>query len=275
MRSQDTIDSQNSDFWNELCGTNKAKQLKVIDRSPESLARFDDWYMSYYWYLYDWIPFREFKGKRVLEVGLGYGTVLQKIVEAGADYKGLDIAYGPVEMGNFRIDQVNGLGHCLEGSILKAPFEDESFDYCVSIGCLHHTGNIDKAISELSRVLHQGGTAIIMVYYSYSFRRWHEMWHATINQFVAEKLKLGRRRDVTEFERQRYDYDSSGRIAPETDFVSRAQLSKIAKRHGFKKIKQGLELLGEGKLTQKYGRERVLKLLAPIGGRHIYARLTK
>ena len=36
------------------------------------------------------------KDKRALEIGLGYGSLSQKMAEAGAGYTGLDIAAGPV-----------------------------------------------------------------------------------------------------------------------------------------------------------------------------------
>ena len=41
------------------------------------------------------------RGKKVLEVGLGYGSVAQRIAENGAVYTGLDIAEGPVEMADY------------------------------------------------------------------------------------------------------------------------------------------------------------------------------
>ncbi|GMQ83166.1 MAG: hypothetical protein BMS9Abin05_2653 [Rhodothermia bacterium] len=273
--NQPSIDQANAEFWDELCGTNKAKQLGVTDNSPESITKFDNWYMDYYRYLNEWIPFEDLVGKMVLEVGLGYGTVLQRMLEAGVDYRGLDIALGPVAMGNYRIGLVGGNGECVHGSVLEAPFKDGLFDYVISIGCLHHTGNFRKALSELYRVLRPGGSAIIMVYYAYSFRRWSEMTNATINQFLSEKLRIGKRRNVTKRERQRYDYDSEGQVAPETEFLSRAEVKRVARSLGFKSVKQGLELMGEGLLTRIIGRKSTLKIFSPIGGRHIYARLTK
>src|SRR5690606_21421713 len=90
--SQIEIDRLNREFWNELCGTQLATSLGITDHSPESLARFDDWYLGLYPYLYRHLPFAEMTGQNVLEIGLGYGTVAQKIAAAGAHYHGLDIA---------------------------------------------------------------------------------------------------------------------------------------------------------------------------------------
>ena len=124
-------------------------------------------------------------------------------------------------------------------------------------------------------MLKPGGTATIMVYYVYSFRRWSEMREATVKQFVTEKFGFGTKSRATGYERQRYDYDSKGNVAPETDFLSRADIKRLALKLGFSSVMQGLELMGEGRLTRMMGRDNVLKVLATIGGRHIYARLTK
>jgi 2-polyprenyl-3-methyl-5-hydroxy-6-metoxy-1,4-benzoquinol methylase len=58
----------------------------------------------------------------VLEVGLGYGTVSQRIAESGARYRGLDIAGGPISMVNDRLRQANLPDFAQQGSILAAPF---------------------------------------------------------------------------------------------------------------------------------------------------------
>lgn len=144
--SQAEITSKNSDFWNELCGTTLARYLGITDSSKESLAKFDNWYFDFYPYLFDHIPFDSLKGKDVLEVGLGYGTVSQRLAESGANYIGLDVAAGPVDMVNHRLDQKGLSGEARQGSILEPPFATDSFDAIVAIGCLHHTGNLKLAI---------------------------------------------------------------------------------------------------------------------------------
>ena len=142
MTQQREIDNGNATFWNELCGTQLAKSLGVVDASPTSLKRFDDWYLAFYPYLASHIPFAAMTGRDVLEIGLGYGTVSQKIAESGARYCGLDIARGPVDMVNHRLRQAGLPGEARQGSVLAAPLPDARFDHIVTIGCLHHTGNI-------------------------------------------------------------------------------------------------------------------------------------
>lgn len=272
--NQSVIDRANSAFWNELCGTNRAKTLGIIDRSPESLRRFDEWYLGYYWYLERHIPYRSLRGKDVLEAGLGYGTVLQKLVAAGARYTGIDIAEGPVEMGSYRMALLGRTPACSVGNILDTGFGDNSFDCVVTIGCLHHTGDLTRALREIHRILRPGGQAIFMIYYAYSFRRWHEFPRQTLRSLIGEYA--GRASPaVTEEERRQYDADSRGNVAPETVFTSRRRLRRVCEAIGYRSLLMRLELMGEGRLTRWLGRDVVLKYLAPVGGRHIYATAVK
>ncbi|MCX6130801.1 MAG: hypothetical protein NTX25_17295, partial [Proteobacteria bacterium] len=73
--SEDSIGSINAKFWNELCGTNLALRLGITDDSSRSLQIFDDWFFSFYPYLKPFLD-RVLVGKqKILEVGLGYGSV--------------------------------------------------------------------------------------------------------------------------------------------------------------------------------------------------------
>ena len=91
----------------------------------------------------------------------------------GADYHGLDIAAGPVEMARHRLASVPGARpeQVQQGSVLELPVPDASFDLVASIGCLHHTGDLFGAIQEVRRVLRPGGRLVLMVYNRRSLRR--------------------------------------------------------------------------------------------------------
>ena len=78
---QAAIDKMNSEFWNELCGTGLAKHLGITDHSPESLQRFDEGYFGMYPYLLPIIKPERAASKDVLEIGLGYGSLGQKLAE--------------------------------------------------------------------------------------------------------------------------------------------------------------------------------------------------
>lgn len=219
--SQDQVSDKNAEFWNELCGSQLAAYLGITDSSLESLKKFDDWYFDFYPYLFDHIPFGNMKNKDVLEIGLGYGTVSQRLAESGANYTGLDIALGPVSMVNHRLEQNNLSGQAVQGSILEPVFENESFDYIVAIGCLHHTGDLKLAIEQCHKLLRPGGVLIFMVYYAYSYRRFRMAPKATLLSLIGELM--GQRSVVqakAERERAAYDAGSKGGGAPHTDWIS-------------------------------------------------------
>ena len=241
---QDIIDATNANFWNELCGTQLAKSLGVTDTAPSSLKRFDDWYLAFYPYLERHIPFGAIAGKDVLEVGLGYGTVAQKLAQAGARYRGLDIAQGPVDMTNLRMRQNDLNGAARRGSVLAAPFEDASFDVVVAIGCLHHTGDLRRAIDECRRMLRRGGQLIFMVYSAFSYRRWRQEPQTTIDYLVRE---LAGHRGVVgarnSSERAQYDTNAAGEAAPQTDWISVRSLRWLCRDFAsFSATRENIEL---------------------------------
>jgi SAM-dependent methyltransferase len=215
--TQTDVDARNASFWDELCGTTLAKQLGVTDDSPESLARFDRYYLGLYPYLEGYLPQPRGDGERLLEIGLGYGTVSQILASRGFDYNGLDIAAGPVEMVRHRLRLLGVEGaeeRVRAGSVLETPHPDESFDHVVAIGCLHHTGDLAGAVAEVHRILRPGGRALAMVYNKNSFRR--------VKMALASgpKRLLARSADDDEEMRGAYDRNSGGEAAPATEYTS-------------------------------------------------------
>lgn len=272
---QATIDARNSSFWDELCGTALAKSLGITDSSRASLEKFDTWYMKFYPYLDKHIPFAEMAGRRVLEVGLGYGTISQRLAEAGAIYTGLDIAAGPVAMVNHRLAQAGLPGKAVQGSVLQCPFPDASFDWVVAIGCLHHTGNLQRALDEARRVLRHGGKAMVMVYYAYSYRRWHFQTRETMRHLLCDKLGI-KLVEGTASERERASYDAStedGSGAPETAFTSASDMRRMTR--GWSKCVIHRENIGQESIFSKWERDKACRLAGPWMGLDIYCALTK
>lgn len=261
------------EFWDELCGSTLAATLGIKDASPESLARFDRWFCDFYPYLDHYIPFRDLAGKRVLEVGLGYGTVSQQLAEAGASYHGLDIAHGPVAMARHRLRQAGLDGEVRQGSILECPWPDGFFDHVVAIGCYHHTGDVARAIAETHRVLRPGGGTTIMLYYAYSYRRWRHWTRATLRALLAERT--GRTPLPTSAaERAHYDADTKGRPAPETVFVSERFVRRaMANWTSLDIARENFDF--QGRLARFVPRSAQLRWLAPWCGLELYCRAVK
>lgn len=215
------VSGQNSNFWNEACGTVLAHDIGNIAQDVAGFAKFDEAYFDLYPYLLDYFPAEQIRGKRVLEIGLGYGSTSQKIAESGADYVGLDIANGPVEIVRQRL-RLHGLnGEAMLGNALSLPFPDKYFDCVISIGCLHHTGDTQRAVSEVFRVLKPGGKAVVMVYNALCYKNW------IIAPLETLRTQLSAMTSGSEKLRLAHDRDTQGRPPPETAFFSIRQLNQV------------------------------------------------
>ena len=226
------LDKANAEFWNELCGSTFAQYLGIRDHSEASLQRFDSAYMDLYPYLLERVPLTELTGKRVLEVGLGYGTLGQRIAKASAAYVGMDIAEMPVRMMRHRLAMAGLPGMALRGNMLECPFPAESLDAFVSIGCFHHTGDVARCIEEAYRILKPGGMAYIMVYNRFSYRQWLHWPRETFGALLSETgLRKRTEKRSSEEQRRTYDASTDGKAAPETVFLSIGQLRGMMYRY--------------------------------------------
>jgi SAM-dependent methyltransferase len=265
-------DRANAEFWDELCGSTMARALGITDRSLESLQRFDRAYLGFYPYLLDRVGLDQMRGKNVLEVGLGYGTLSQQIAMVAAAYTGLDVAAGPVSMVNHRL-QMQGLpGRAVQGSMLDAPFAAEEFDVVVSIGCFHHTGDVPRCIDETYRILKPGGDARIMVYNRNSYRQWL-LWPR--EALVAALARRGSPAKGGLAQRKAYDVNAGGEAAPETVFLSSGELAQMFRRYShFACHKENCGDL-PFRLHRLLPRRVLLPVVGPLAGLDLYVEARK
>ena len=227
--AQNLLDQRNQNFWNELCGSSFARHLGITDHTATSLKRFDDAYFELYPYLRRHVPVETFSGKAVLEIGLGYGALGQCIAEAGARYTAMDIATGPGERIRHRLHMHSLPGKVIQGSMLECPLPDASQDCVVSIGCFHHTGDVQRCFDETWRVLKPGGTAYLMVYNQLSYRQWLRWPVAALRAYCSPDVKPDST-SISVAQKAAYDPDLAGRGAPETIFLSSAQVRHMLSR---------------------------------------------
>jgi ubiquinone/menaquinone biosynthesis C-methylase UbiE len=224
----------NQPFWDELCGTHMFQSLGLKEVNKETVKIFDEHYFKYYEYLKkDYIDVPSLKNKKVLEIGLGFGTVAGLLADNSKEYTGLDYSRGPVDMLNTRIGWLgkDQSSNAIQGSALKLPFDDNTFDYVVSIGCLHHTGDTEKCIQEVERVVKKGGQVLIMLYYSHGYKNILFPFYY-IKNLVYNKKKIS---NAAEYFRSMYDKDMEGNAAPIVDRVSVGDCERLFKN--FKQLK--------------------------------------
>ncbi|MCX6707671.1 MAG: class I SAM-dependent methyltransferase [Candidatus Woesearchaeota archaeon] len=99
----------------------------------------------------------DLKGKKVLDVGCGYGNIFRLMKQRGAEPYGLDIC--PECIDNLKKLGFSGkVGDCRE-----IPYKSNTFDVVYSIGVVEHFDETDQSIAEHIRVCKPGGKVIVMV----------------------------------------------------------------------------------------------------------------
>ena len=108
-----------------------------------------------------WRALEKVDGKRILDVGCGYGYSACRLALIGAQVvaidvssKMCDIARKAAELNRVEVDVRNI-------SAVETGFPDESFDYVVGQVSLHHLP-LNSAGPELKRVLKSGGKAVFI-----------------------------------------------------------------------------------------------------------------
>jgi SAM-dependent methyltransferase len=101
-------------------------------------------------------------GETILDAGCGYCFHAARLALAGLKVTGVDLS--PAALANARrLLQEQGLSVDLRtGDLLALPFADASFDYVSCWGVLMHVPELERALSELARVLRPGGRLCLM-----------------------------------------------------------------------------------------------------------------
>ncbi len=99
----------------------------------------------------------DLRGKRILDVGCGKGRFARALrdQEPEAEIWGLDIS---PEMLRFVPEGI----HTRAGSMTELPFEDDFFDGAYATESLEHAVEIEKAVTEICRVVKAGGRIAVI-----------------------------------------------------------------------------------------------------------------
>lgn len=97
---------------------------------------------------------------KLLDVGCGKGLLLEYLETffPKLEMHGVDLSEKGIELAKCK-------AKLQQAEITKLPFEDETFDYTVSTEVLEHIVELEKALSEISRVTKTGGKTIHMFPY--------------------------------------------------------------------------------------------------------------
>lgn len=151
-------------WWNQqACGT----QFAVSEKStPAYFAEIEETRYRLESYIHSFAQFTRYRGKKVLEVGVGAGTDFVQWVRAGALAYGIDLTAEAIAHTRRRLE-LEGLQAMdlrqADAEHLDCP--GDSFDLVYSWGVIHHTPDPFKALSEIVRVARPGGEVKVMIYH--------------------------------------------------------------------------------------------------------------
>jgi SAM-dependent methyltransferase len=154
-------------YWNEHIHD------LAIAQHPAGSKEFFDELEAYRFEKLDYLPrvvdFTAYEGRALLEVGCGVGTDLLRFARSGAVVAGIDLAEVSIDLAkkNFVAHGASGDLRVMDGE--KLEFDDARFDVVYGHGVLQYTGDAERMLSEIHRVLRPNGQAILMVYNRYSW----------------------------------------------------------------------------------------------------------
>ena len=144
------------------------KNWEGLDRQLESIEDFnyaEKILFSNSPYLREQYNFSTFNGKKVLDLGCGSGVLSVVLAKNGADVTAADLTENATKMTQRNAKLQNLNIKVVRTDAENLSFADNSFDYVLSWGVLHHTENTERAFTEVSRVLKPNGTGLVMVYH--------------------------------------------------------------------------------------------------------------
>jgi ubiquinone/menaquinone biosynthesis C-methylase UbiE len=149
-------------------------------------------------------------GSALLELGCGTGYFTKEIAKTGANITAIDISPELLAIAKNNVSHANVA--FIEENAYNMTFDDNRFDYVIGSSVLHHL-NIEKAISEIYRILKDGGII------AFTEPNMMNPQIALQKNIPYIKRKLGDSPDETAF--------------------FRWKISKLLKKQGFKKVEIG------------------------------------
>lgn len=186
-------------------------ELRYPALDPTENARYESHRRTVY-RLMGMDPDTFFRGKTILDGGCGTGEETLFLASLGPErIIGIDTSDGSLDLARERA-QAAGLTNVefRHASVLDTTvFEDESFDYVSSLGCIHHTPRTKDAFDNLSRVVRPGGHLCTFIYNSFGhflYNRECNFLDRFVGDDVDQRMRWARRlfdwRKGTSFRRE-------------------------------------------------------------------------
>jgi len=163
--SNESINHLVKEYWEaQPCGTETDIFGDLPKYSKEWFEIIENHRYDVEPFIHSIAQFTRYRGKRVLEIGVGAGTDHLQWARAGVDLYGIDLTNAGIEITQRRLDMYGLKSNLKRVDAEILPFEDNSFDVVYSWGVIHHSENPQTIVSEIKRVLKPNGEFIGMFY---------------------------------------------------------------------------------------------------------------
>lgn len=112
-------------------------------------------------------PDADYRGRRLLDAGVGAGRFAERAAAKGAEVFGIDLTTA-VDAAYRNIGARPGV-HLIQADIFALPFRSATFDLAYSIGVLHHTPDPAAAFQRVAAVVKPAGRFAVYLYSRYGF----------------------------------------------------------------------------------------------------------
>ena len=164
----------------------------------------------------NFVNFKKWKNKKVLEIGFGIGTDAIEFLKNGAKYNGIELSDKSHEITKKRIKIFNFKADSLifdEAENLSKHFSKKNnFDLIYSFGVLHHSSSLQKCLSEIYKIMSPKTELKVMLYAKNSYK------------YMMMKKKLLR-------------YEAQKNV-PVIDFYDLADIKKLFSKFKLKEVRQ-------------------------------------
>ncbi len=158
----EAMQSEVAAFWNaEPCDSENSSLLPTTREYYKEIEADRYKYQGHILEIMNWL---EWKGRDILEIGTGVGTDARQMIMRGANYHGINVDPGSCETTRKALEVFGHPGDVRNMSGTEMSFQDGMFDTVYSFGVLHHIPDVQKAVSNIHRVLKPGGYLLFMVY---------------------------------------------------------------------------------------------------------------
>ena len=144
-----------------------------------------------HWILFQEIMNNRIKGKRVLEVGCGRGSMSAYFSDNDFDCTLLDSSKSAIESAKGIFSEHGLKARFVIGDAMNLPYDDDSFDIVFSIGLLEHFEDIETPLSEQVRILSKDGLFLgyVVPKYTENIQMDYDWVNDLLKEMASDKLR--------------------------------------------------------------------------------------